>query len=104
VPGNAQQLDAERIHIGGNLPYGLCRVAVEENAALAGDTAHLGNGLDSTHLVVGMHDTDENGLRRDRPGHIVGIDPPKAVHRNDADFETVSLQEAAGSKDCRMFN
>src|SRR5262245_8577451 len=60
MTGNAEQVDTERVHIGGNLPDRLCSVGVEDNAALAGDAAHLDDGLDRPHLVVGMHDADEN--------------------------------------------
>jgi len=69
-----------------------------------GDAADLCDRLDGAHLVVGMHDADENGLRRDRPDYIVGIDPAEAVDRNDAHVEALPFQEAAGPEDCRMLD
>jgi hypothetical protein len=104
VAGNGEQVDAQCVHVGGDLSHRLGGVGMDENAVLAGDAADLGDRLDGAHLIVGMHDADENGLRRNRPGHIVGIDPAEAVDRNDAHVEALPIQEAAGPEDCPMLD
>jgi len=52
---------------------------MKEQAMLAGDAADLRDGLDGAHLVVGVHDADQEGLRGDGPPNLLGIDQASAV-------------------------
>ena len=80
VSGDRQQVDAEPVHVGGNLAGRLRRVGVEEHAVLAGDARALFDRLDRANLVVGVHDADEDRARRDGLSEVVGIDAAAAVH------------------------
>src|SRR5215471_14873814 len=79
VAGNAEQVDPEGVHVRNNLSHRLCSVGVQENVVLARDAAHLGDWLDSPHLVVGVHDADEHRPRPNRLAYVIGIDTAKAI-------------------------
>ena len=53
---------------------------MEKDAMLAGDARALLNRLDGAHLVVGVHDADEDRARRDPPAQVIGIDAPESIH------------------------
>src|SRR5215831_917202 len=104
VTSDGEQVDAKLVHVRGNLSHRLRRVGVEVNSPQASDATHLGDWLDCPHLVVGMHDADENGPRRDRPHDIARVDMSKAIDRDDSHLEAQLLQEPAWPKDCRMLD
>ena len=80
VPCNGKQIDAEPIHVSCNLANRLSSVGMEKDAMLTGDACALLNRLDRAHLVVGVHDADEDRARRDRPAQVVGIAAPESIH------------------------
>src|SRR5262245_22589824 len=104
VAGNGEEVDAKHIDVRGNLADRLCRVGMQQNAVRAGDATNLDDRLDRADLVVGMHDADEDGPRRDRPSHIVGIDAADPIDGNNGDREALLLKEAAGSEDRGMLH
>ncbi len=67
VSGDRKQIDPEPIHVSCNLADRLSGVGMEENTMFAGDARALRNRLNGTHLVVGVHDADEDRARRDGP-------------------------------------
>ena len=67
VSGDREQIDAEPVHVSRNLADRLSGVGMEEHAMFAGDARALLNRLDGAHLVVGVHDADEDRARRDGP-------------------------------------
>ena len=53
-------------------------------------------GLIDADLVVGVHDGDQNRLRRDRLAHVLGIDAAVLLHRQIGHFVAVLFQALAG--------
>ncbi len=82
-----RSFDVER-HLAGRLH----RVAVEEHAGLARDLADLGDGLDGAHLVVAVHDRDQDGVGPDGLAHVLGIHQAAAVHRDLGELPAALLQ------------
>src|SRR5262249_35116900 len=65
MTSNGQKINAKFIDACGDFANGLCRVRMHQHTMRTSDTADLGNGLERTHLVIGMHNTNQEGLRRD---------------------------------------
>ncbi len=82
VGGEAHQVDAPGVDVHRHAAGGLDGVAVEEDAALAAETADLGDGLERAHLVVGRHHGDEDRLRPQRGRDRVHRDDPARGHRH----------------------
>ena len=61
-----QQVHAERRDIQIEQPARLHGVRVEGDATRPADAPDLGDGLDRSHLVVGVHERDQRGLVGDR--------------------------------------
>ncbi len=60
-----QKVDAEVIDIDGDRTYGLHGIGMKGDFVLLGEPSNLPNGLQSTGLVIGMHDGDEDGVGAD---------------------------------------
>src|SRR6516164_1259445 len=59
VRGNREQIHSQAIHIEGNLPRRLDRVAMKAHALLGRDPCDLFDWLDDAKLVIGVHHAEE---------------------------------------------
>ena len=72
--------------------------------ASATDPPDLGNWLDSTNLIIGVHHRDQNGLIGNSPCHVIGIDPAILIDWYVARFEAKAIQVLTGMQHGMMLN
>ncbi len=96
VGGEGQKINVVFLHVDGDVAHSLDRVGVEENAGPAADGADLPDGLDGADLVVGVHDGDQAGLRRDGGLHLLGRHQTVAVDVQISDGEALFFQLLQG--------
>lgn len=82
VAGDGQQIDAKRVDLACNLADRLRCVGVKPDPTFPRNSTDLLDRLDRANLIVGVHDADQDGARRDGTTHVVGIDPARAVDRH----------------------
>ena len=70
-------------------------VGVKGDFVLLGDPGDIGDGLDGADFVVGQHDADENGVRRNGPFHRGGVHHAVLVHVQGSD---PIIQEPQGAQ------
>ncbi|OPZ80451.1 MAG: hypothetical protein BWY76_03352 [bacterium ADurb.Bin429] len=104
MPGNREYIHTQVIHPCCHFAHGLRGVGMEENAILAGDATDLGDGLNRTHLIVGVHDADEKGLRHDRPSYFLRVHQSRAVAAHAGHHGAQAFQKAAGRQDSGMLD
>src|SRR5712691_1383236 len=95
MTSNGQKIDTKLIDERGDFAYGLRRVRMHQHTMRTSDTADLGNGLERTHLVIGVHNTNEEGLGRDGFADIIRIDHARPIHREIRHLQTLLFQETA---------
>jgi hypothetical protein len=96
MTSNRQKIDAKLIDERGNFADGLRRVRMHQHAMRTRDTADLGNGLERTYLVIGMHNTNQESLGRDGFADIFRVDHSRPIHREIRHQQTLLFQETAG--------
>ncbi len=104
VSRHGQEVHAELLHGGGDFPRRLGGVGVKKNTALPGHLRDLFNGLNRSHLVIGVHDRDEDRLRRQDLFERFQVDQPRPVHGNGAHSESHGLKMPADLCDGRMLD
>ena len=104
MAGNRHEIDTKHINLGWYLAYRLRGICVKQNTGFMGDARAFLDGLDSADLVVGMHDADEDGSRRDRASQVVRIDLPGAIDRQVSDLRAYTFEKTAGFENRRMLN
>ena len=104
VAGHGEQVDAQVVHLDGDLADGLGTVAVHQGAVAVGDFSDLGDGLDGTDLVVGVHDGDQRRFRRDGLLNLSSVNHAVLVDRQVGGAEPVRLQVAADLGHGRMLD
>ena len=77
---------------------------MKQHAALAGNPGAILDRLDGSDLVVGVHDADKNGARRDRFAEIVGLNAACAVNGQIGHTCAEALEKTAWLYDCRMLD
>src|SRR5215475_14561570 len=60
------------------------------------DTADLSNGLERTYLVIGVHNTNQEGLGRDGFADIIRVDHPRPIHWKIRHPQTLLFQKTTG--------
>src|SRR5579863_9291850 len=104
VSGDREQIDAELVHVSFNLADRLSSVGMEEDATVAGDARARLNWLDGPHLIVGMHDADEDCARRDGPVQIIRVDAPETIYSQVSYPRAQAFKKPARYGDRRMFD
>ena len=94
-----QQVHAERAHVYRHLADGLHGVGVEQGAVASSDRGQVGDRLDGADLVVGVHDGDDGGLRRENAFERGGGDDAVGGHRHGGPFVTAAREMPAGVED-----
>ena len=95
MSGDGQEVDAEVVHAHRNLANGLGAIGVHQRAVSMGNLGDLGDGLDGTDLVVGVHDSDQQGIRADGVLHQPGVDHSVLVHGHKGHPKPLGFQPAA---------
>ena len=70
--GDGEEIHLQRIDVERQFIRCLHRVGVKRNAARAAEGADDSDGLHGAHLVIGIHDRDEDGLGREGRGDLGG--------------------------------
>ena len=83
VPGNTQQMAADRIDLDRQLARGLHCVHMESDPSFAGDPADLLHRLQNAGLIIGHHHADQPGVGPQRPAYVLGRDNPLAIDRQE---------------------
>src|SRR5208337_453748 len=65
---------------------------------------YLRNRLDCAHLIVGVHDCNEDRPRFNRAPHVIRVNSAEAVNGENSDLSPELLQETTRIKDGRMLN
>jgi len=68
---------------------------VEQDAVLSGDLRNFGEWLNSSNLIIGVHDRDKDRIGINAAAYILRVDLPEAVHREVGHSCTQPLEEVA---------
>ena len=101
---NGEKVNSQLIYIRFNFPGRLGCIGVKQDLMLFCDSPDFGYGLDGPHLVVGMHDGNQCGIRAYGPGHIFRIYRSQVVYWQNGDFPTLACEVLTYLCHCRMFN
>ena len=104
VSGYREQVNAEIVHQRWDFADRLRRIRVEGDPMLSGDCGAALDRLDRANLIVGVHDADQDGIRRDCLSEVVWVDPSRAIHRQPGHLRTEAFEEAQRSHDSRMLD
>ncbi len=104
VGGDRQQVDIVLLHVHGNLADRLHAIDREDNAVFLGNLADFLDRIDDADLIVGVHDGDQNRLRRDRLADVLGIDAAIPLHRQIGHLIAVLFQPLARVQHRFVFN
>src|SRR5437870_5342197 len=96
MTSDGQKIDAKLIDERGDFADGLRRVRMRQHAMRTSDTADLGNGLERTYLIVGVHNTNQDGLGRDGFTDIIRVNHPCPIYWEIRHLQTLLFQETAG--------
>ena len=69
-----------------------------------GQIGDFGDGLNGAHLVIGMHDGNQNGLWSNGSGHIIGINQSVTIDLQIGHFKTFIFQKTTHLNYRGMFN
>src|ERR1044072_2981743 len=104
VARDREQIHAKVVYAGRDLADRLRRISVKEDTAVAGDTAAFPDRLDRAHLVVGIHDADEERVRRNGAAEVVRVDAAEAIDSKIRHPRAETLEKPARRKYRRMLN
>ena len=104
MTSNGQKIDAKRIDERGDFADGLRCVRMHQHAMRMSDMADLGNRLERTYLVIGVHNTNQEGLGRDGFADIIRVDHPRSIHWEIRHLQTLLFQETAGVDRSRVLD
>ena len=97
VPGDAQQIAADGLHIDRHLAHRLDGIGVEVDVGLLRDGTDLCHRLQRSDLIVGHHDADQPGIWPHGAPDILRLDHARAIYRQKGD-----LDAAVAHAFCRM--
>ena len=92
VGGERDEVGVRRLHVEGDLPDRLDRVAVEEDPRRAGDPAELLDRVDDPRLVVRVHHRDEDGVLPQRRPEALGVEAAVPLDVEEGDLEALPLE------------
>ena len=104
MTGDGEQIDAERFHIGFDFSDRLSGICVTQHTVLVCDPGDLRDGLNGSHLVVGVHHGNQRGRRSNRVPDVVGIDQPKPVDGEPGNFSAQPLDKPTWFQNGGMFD
>ena len=77
---------------------------MEQDAVLSGDLRNFGKRLNSSNLIIGVHDRDKDRIGINAAAYIVRVDLTEAVYRKICDLCTQPLKELAWFQYRRMLD
>src|SRR5215471_4769033 len=80
MTSNGQKIDTKLVDACRNFADGLRRVRMHQHALCTGDAADLSDRLERTHLVISVHNTDQDGLGRNGFADIIRVDHPRSIY------------------------
>ena len=108
VAGEREQVDVPvfAFQVDGQLADRLRGVGVKENGriGLFGQTRKLFDGKDHARLVVGVHDRNQQGLRRQGADELADVEVSLAIDAQEGHVITVPLQILADFENGRMLD
>ena len=104
MPAGTEQIHLQILHIKGNLSKGLNRIRVEQNPLFPGHGSNFGYGLHRTDFIVCVHNTDQYGVRSDRPAQLLQIHQSILIHLQISNLKSLFFQMSAGMKHRVMLN
>ena len=93
--GQREQVSIEGSDIERQSAASLHGIDVEGYLSGTADAANLGHRLNSTNLVVGIHDRDEDSLIGNGTAYVIRIDTPIIVNGQVGSFEAKTFQVLA---------
>ena len=102
--GKAEQIDSKFIYVCGNLADALHSIGMEVYVLLCREAADLLQRLDGSHLVVGMHYRDEDGVGSNSRLQGGNLDQTLIGHRQIGHLKALFLQLSAALKNGRMLD
>ena len=96
VPGEGEEVRAQRRHVDRQPAHRLARVRVEAHAGFPGEPGRLGHLLQRSELVVGvLQARQERAGAADLNREAVEVRPPRPVRRDHRDLEPIGVEHAA---------
>jgi hypothetical protein len=92
VPGQAQQIAAERCDINRDFPHCLSCICVKNDSARTAQIGDLGNRLQCTDFVIGQHHRDECRIIGQYSVNAGRIDYPVRFDRDNVNAEAILPQ------------
>jgi hypothetical protein len=77
---------------------------MKEDSVLPRNPTDVRDRLYGADLVVGMHDRDQDGCRRHRASHIIGVDAAESINRHVGDLRPQPFKKSARADDGRVLN
>src|SRR6266849_7832482 len=104
VAGNREQVDVVLLDVYRDFADSLHAIDGKNNAVFLGDLADFRHRIDDANLIVGIHDGNKNGFRRNRFTHVFRVDAAIALHRKIGDFIAVLFEALAGIEHSFVLN
>jgi hypothetical protein len=104
VPGDGEQIYAERRDVERQLAGRLHGVRVEQRTAGVGDGGELGDRLDGADLVVGVHHRHQRGAIGDQGVQGIRRDDAGSIDAEPADIPTAAGEGPRGLQDRFVFD
>ena len=99
----AEHIHLQRFHVQRNLPQSLDGIRVEQYPFLPGNGSDFFNRFKGTDLIVGSHDTDQNGIRPNGRFQLIHFNHAFPVYVQIGYLIPFFLQILTGMKNCMMF-
>ena len=104
VARHGQQVYLHLFHINGDLARALGGVNMKQDTCITRHFANAGDVIHRTDFVVGVHDTDEDGVVAQRIRHGLGCNQTVTRRIQVGDFKPFALQLATGVQHRLMLN
>ena len=104
VGAHGEKIDAECIHVHGNLAHRLGRIGVEENLVFGADVGDLAERLEHTDFAVGGHDRDQQRPFGDAGRHVARADETVGSHGKAGHREPFGLERIAAVEHSRVLD
>ena len=95
MAGYGQHINPQRRHIHRNFAHRLHRVGMQQHPTAGQHFSNLGHRHDGAHLIVGVHNTYQQGIRAQRLGHLPHRYPALPIRRQISHGKALLLQAAA---------
>lgn len=102
VSSNGERGESRQTRTKRNFSKCLNGIGVEENAPFETHGSEIGDGLDGSRLIVGMHHGYDCRVLANHAGEELGIYDSGVIHRKDCDIITFALTQMLGGMKDRV--